>query len=105
MTYEPLLMRQTPTYKIYKGLQRPLVFKIFKGKYIYWALGSIVAGVITGGAASMIISSIAGAITMVLVAIPLLFFIISKQKEGLYTKTKDECIYMISRPTGCRSKI
>ncbi|HAO05678.1 MAG TPA: DUF4133 domain-containing protein [Chryseobacterium sp.] len=86
-----------PTYKIYKGLQRPLVFKIFKGKYIYWALGSIVAGVVAGGAASMIISSIAGAVTMVLVAIPLLFFTISKQKEGLYTKTKEDCIYMIGK--------
>lgn len=85
-----------PSYKIYKGLQRPLVFKIFKGKYIYWALGSIVAGVVAGGAASMIISSIAGAITMVLVAIPLLFYTISQQKEGLFTKTKEDCIYMIS---------
>ena len=94
MTYEQSTMNQ---YKIYKGLQRPLVFKIFKGKYIYWALGSIVAGVIAGGAASMIISSIAGAITMVLVAIPLLFFTISKQKTGLYNKTKDDCIYMIAR--------
>jgi len=98
-------MKQTPTYKIYKGLQRPLVFKIFKGKYIYWALGSIVAGVITGGAASMMISSIAGAITMVVVAIPLLFFTISKQKEGLYTKTKDDCIYMIGRMTGISNNI
>lgn len=86
-----------PTYKIYKGLQRPLVFKIFKGKYIYWALGSIVAGVVAGGAASMTISSIAGAVTMVLVAIPLLFFTISKQKEGLYTKTKEDCIYIIGK--------
>lgn len=84
----------THSYKIYKGLQRPLVFKIFKGKYIYWALGAIVAGVIAGGAASMIISSFAGAIVMVLVAIPLLFFTISKQKEGLYEKTKEDCIYM-----------
>ena len=90
-------MNQIPTYKIYKGLQRPLVFKIFKGKYIYWALGSIVSGVIAGGAASMVISSIAGAVTMVLVAIPLLFFTISKQKEGLFTKTKEDCIYMIGK--------
>lgn len=83
-------------YKIYKGLQRPLVFKIFKGKYIYWALGSIVAGVIVGGAVSMIVSSIAGAIAMVLVAIPLMLYTISRQKEGLYSKTKEDCIYMIS---------
>lgn len=55
------------------------------------------AGVVAGGAASMIISSIAGAVTMVLVAIPLLFFTISKQKEGLYTKTKEDCIYMIGK--------
>ena len=86
-------------YKIYKGLQRPLVFKIFKGKYIYWALGSIVAGVIVGGAVSMIISSIAGAIAMVMVAIPLMLYTISRQKEGLYSKTKEDCIYMIPSKT------
>jgi len=92
-------MNTPEKYKIYKGLQRPLVFKIFKGKYIYWALGSIVAGVIVGGAVSMIISSIAGAIAMVMVAIPLMLYTISRQKEGLYTKTREDCIYMISSKT------
>ncbi|MGE9310876.1 hypothetical protein ACLOAU_04500 [Niabella sp. CJ426] len=86
---------ETPSFKIYKGLQRPLIFKIFKGKFIYWALGSIVTGVIAGGAASIMISSIAGAIVMVMVAVPLLFFTIHKQKSGLYAKTRESCIYMI----------
>lgn len=92
-------MNTPEKYKIYKGLQRPLVFKIFKGKYIYWALGSIVAGVIVGGAVSMIISSVVGAMAMVIVTIPLMLYTISRQKEGLYSKTKDDCIYMISPKT------
>ncbi len=86
---------EVQSYKIYKGLQRPLIFKMFKGKYIYWALGSIVAGVIAGGAASIIINSVSGAVTMVMVAIPLLFYTIHKQKNGLFTKTREDCIYMI----------
>ena len=35
-------------FPIYKGLQKPLVFRGFKGKYIYWGLGSLLAGLVLG---------------------------------------------------------
>lgn len=83
------------SFEIYKGLQRPLIFKFFKGKFIYWALGSIVIGIIAGGAVSILFSAIAGALTMVMIAVPLLFFTISKQKQGLHSKKKETCVYII----------
>lgn len=88
-------MEQQKSYALYKGLQRPLVFKFFKGKFIYWALGSIVAGIIVGGAISAFLSSIAGIAGLVLVSVPLLFYTISQQKNGLYKKSKDNFIAMI----------
>ena len=88
-------MEQQKSYALYKGLQRPLVFKFFKGKFIYWALGSIVAGIIVGGAMSAFISSVAGIAGMVMVSVPLMFYTISKQKKGLYTKTKDDFIGIV----------
>jgi mannitol-specific phosphotransferase system IIBC component len=75
-------------YPLYKGLQHPLVFKMFKGKYIYWALGSIIAGIVTGGIISATVSSVVGIMCMALISAPLLLFVITKQKKGLHTKNK-----------------
>jgi hypothetical protein len=84
------------SFPLYKGLQRPLVFKFFKGKFIYWALGSIVAGIIVGGTLSALISSIAGIIGLIVISVPLLFYTISRQKKGLHTKANDISIWMIA---------
>jgi flagellar biosynthesis protein FliR len=84
------------TYALYKGLQRPLIFKFFKGKYIYWALGTLVAGIITGGIISAVVSAFAGLASLLGVSLPLLFYTISKQKQGLHSKAKDTAIYMIA---------
>lgn len=83
-------------YKLYKGLQRPLIFKIFKGKYIYWALGSIVAGIIIGGIVSSLVSSLAGIFTMAAVTVPLLLYTLTMQKKGLHSKKKENIIFIIS---------
>lgn len=41
-------------YPIYRGLQKPIVFKNFRGRYIYWGLGSLLAGLIS----AMLLSSL-----------------------------------------------
>jgi hypothetical protein len=87
---------QQLTYALYKGLQRPLIFKFFKGKFIYWALGSLVTGIITGGIMSALVSAFAGLACLLGVSLPLLFYTISKQKQGLHSKARDTSIYMIS---------
>ncbi len=83
------------TYFIYKGLQRPLVFKVFKGRFIYMALGALVGGITCGIIASILISAVAGLIVMALISIPLLMFTIEKQKHGLYEKRRDEAVFII----------
>lgn len=83
-------------YQIYKGLQRPLVFKMFKGRFIYWAMGSLVGGIVAGIAIGAVISSFSGLIAMLVVSLPLLLFTIEKQKKGLYDKKADHAVFIIS---------
>src|SRR3954471_2334668 len=83
-------------YQIYKGLQRPLVFKMFKGRFIYWGLGSLLAGIVAGIVFGGTVSSLAGLIAMFVVSVPLLLLTIEKQKKGLFDKTKDEAVFIIS---------
>ena len=56
-----------PNYQVYRGLQKPLVFKSFKGRYIYWGLGSILLGLLTAMTVSSIVNILAGIISMVLI--------------------------------------
>jgi hypothetical protein len=84
------------TYALYKGLQRPLVFKFLRGRFIYWGLGSIVAGIITGGIVSAVFSSLAGLVTLLCVSLPLLLHTISAQKKGLHRKRRDHGVFMIA---------
>lgn len=83
-------------YHIYKGLQRPLVFKMFKGRFIYWGLGSLVGGIISGITIGALVSSLAGLVAMLVVSFPLLLFTIEKQKKGLYDKRTDDAVFIIS---------
>jgi len=80
---------------LYKGLQRPLVFKFLRGTFIYWGLGSIVAGIVAGGIVSAVLSSVAGLATLVAVSLPLLMYTISMQKKGLHSKTRHRAVFMI----------
>ena len=80
---------------LYKGLQRPLVFKFLRGRFIYWGLGSIVAGIVAGGIASAVLSSVAGLVTLIAVSLPLLMYTISKQKQGLHSKTRHRAVFMV----------
>jgi len=88
---------QTEEFAIYKGLQRPLVFKMFKGRFIYYAAGVLVAGIIIAGLITAIISSIAGLIVLFMLTVPGLLYVINKQKEGLNNKKREKAIFIHKR--------
>jgi len=79
---------------LYKGLQRPLVFKIFKGKFIYWAAMACISSMIVGGIISAF-NSLMGILAFIGILISGMFFTISKQKQGLNSKTRDDSIYIL----------
>jgi hypothetical protein len=53
-----------PNYQVYRGLQKPLVFKSFKGQYIYWGLGSILLALLTAMLVSSLVNILTGIISM-----------------------------------------
>jgi len=75
-------------YPIYKGLQKPLIYKGFKGKYIYWGLASILSGLIAGSIIAIISNIIFAAPLAITTMSAGLGFTIMKQKKGLYNKNK-----------------
>ena len=94
------MMKDTePTYNVYKGLQKPLIFKAFKGKFIYWGLGILVVSLFVGVVLIVTVSIVVGAIFMVGGMIGGLLFLASKQKKGLHNKDKSKGIYII---TNCK---
>jgi hypothetical protein len=85
---------QTEEFAIYKGLQRPLIFKMFKGRFIYYGAGVLIAGIIVAGLITAIVSSIVGLVVLFCVTVPGLLYVINKQKEGLHNKKRERTIFI-----------
>lgn len=77
-------------FSIYKGLQKPLVFKGFKGKFIYWGAGFIGGGLVFGGLISSVVSGLVGIIVFVVTIFGGLYYTARQQKRGLYRKNIDK---------------
>jgi hypothetical protein len=88
------MIMQTEEFAIYKGLQRPLVFKFLKGKFIYYGAAVVVAGIIIAGLVTAIISSIVGLVVLFGTTVPGLLYVINKQKEGLHNKKRERTIFI-----------
>ncbi|MGV8135043.1 MAG: hypothetical protein AB2L20_07505 [Mangrovibacterium sp.] len=79
---------------IYKGLQKPLVFKGFKGRYMYWAAGFVILGLVLAGMIGAVFNLVAGIVIMAVVAGGGICYTAQKQKNGLYDKRRDKGIYV-----------
>ena len=77
-------------YFLYKGLKKPLIFFGLKDKYIYYALGSAVGGIVVVA----ILSSIFGIFGMIIGAAlggtGVFLSYKTQDTKGLYNKTKNE---------------
>jgi hypothetical protein len=87
------------TYKIFKGVQKPIEFKGFKGKYIYMGLGGGFAVIVFCGILFAVSGFLTG-ISCLFVCLPGWFFYLSrKQKRGLTSKNnKSGVIIFENRP-------
>jgi hypothetical protein len=81
-------------FKVYKGLQRPLIYKSFKGKFIYWGLGAVLAGLVLGALAMSLINMWFGAIVLCGSIVGGLLYVAAKQKQGLHQKSRASGIYI-----------
>jgi hypothetical protein len=81
-------------YPICKGLQKPLQFRGFKGKYIYWGLGSLLAGLVLGALTMSLINMWLGAIVLVGSVVGGLVYIAARQKKGLHSKSSSLSVFV-----------
>lgn len=83
-------------FNLYKGLQKPLVFRSFKGKYIYYGVGSILLGLLGTMVVSSLVNIWYGLLTMAIVLGGGLTYTGIMQKKGLHSKKRDLGIYIIN---------
>lgn len=83
-------------YPVFKGLQRPLEFLGFQGRYIYWAAGTaggaIVAFIIGYVAVGFIVALVS--CTAILAFGGVMTFV--KQRKGLHSKKEEKGIFIFA---------
>ena len=88
-------MEKVKEYNLYKGLQKPLVFRAFKGKFIYYGLGSIISGLIAAMVVSATTSMLYGIISLILITGGGLTYTAIMQQKGLHSKNVMKGVFMI----------
>ena len=88
-------MERVKEYNLYKGLQKPLVFRAFKGKFIYYGLGSIISGLIAAMVVSATTSMLYGIISLILITGGGLIYTAIMQQKGLHSKNVMKGVFMI----------
>ena len=86
--------REKDIYPLFKGLQKPLVFQMFKGRFIYMGIGGLIGSLFVGGVVCAF-NNILGIIVMIGLAIPTFMYTLSEQKKGIYKRAKDYGIYIV----------
>lgn len=87
----------TGAYPVYKGLQKPLIFKGFKGRFIYWGIGFLLAGLVLGALTMSLLSMWLGAIVLIGTITGGLLYTASRQKDGLHRKRRSSDIQILTR--------
>ena len=87
----------TRKFAVYKGLQKPLNFKGFKGKFIYWGIGFLLTGLVFGALTMALINMWFGALVLISCIAGGLLYTASRQKEGLHNKTRNTKILILNR--------
>jgi len=81
-------------YPVYKGLQKPLVYRGFKGKYIAYGISSLGIGLVIGGISGALLNMYIGGAVTIITILAGLSFTLSKQESGLHAKTKARGIFI-----------
>jgi len=89
-------MENTRGYKIYKGLQSPLVFKGFKGKFIYLGVAVILGSFLLAVILINLVDYVTGFLAMAVVLILGLLKLALEQKKGLHNKKRGNGIYIVN---------
>lgn len=72
------------------------MFKGFKGKFIYWGVACLLAGLVFGALTMVLINGWLGALVLVACIAGGLFYIAGRQKKGIHVKTRSLAIHIHS---------
>lgn len=81
-------------YPVFKGLQKPLEFMGFQGRYIYWAAGTVGGAIVGFIIAYCLVGFIVGLVVLVIAISAGAALIFLKQRKGLHTKKSDQGVYI-----------
>ena len=85
----------TQRYAVYKGLQKPLTFRGFKGKFIYWGIGFLLVGLVLGALTMSLVNMWLGATVLIGSIVGGLLYTANRQKSGLHNKAKSRQILIL----------
>lgn len=83
-------------FEVYKGLQAPLMFKGFKGKFIYIGGAVVMVGFFVSAAIINFVGTIPGVIVLCMIWGGGYVFISHKQKKGLHSKKIKKGIFIVT---------
>ena len=81
-------------YPVFKGLQKPLEFMGFQGRYIYWAAGTVGGAIVGFIIAYCLVGFVVGLVVLVVAISAGADLIFLKQRKGLHTKKSDQGVYI-----------
>jgi len=81
-------------YPVFKGLQKPLEFMGFQGRYIYWAAGTVGGAIVGFIIAYCLVGFVVGLAVLVVAISAGAALIFLKQRKGLHTKKSDQGVYI-----------
>lgn len=84
-------------YPVFKGLQKPLEFMGFQGRYIYWAAGTVGGAIVGFIIAYCLVGFVVGLAVLVVAISAGVALIFLKQRKGLHTKKSDQGVYIYAR--------
>ncbi|HFK5512595.1 TPA: DUF4133 domain-containing protein [Elizabethkingia anophelis] len=75
---------------LYKGLKKPLVFFGLKDKYIYYAIGTAVGGLVSAAVLSSFLGIFGSIGGLALGGLGIWWIFKTQDKKGLYNKTRND---------------
>lgn len=81
-------------FPVFKGLQKPLEFMGFQGRYIYWAAGTAGGAIVGFIIAYCLLGFVVGLVVLVFAISTGAALIFLKQRKGLHTKKSEKGVYI-----------
>lgn len=79
---------------MFKGLQKPLEFMGFQGRYITWASATVGGGILSFIIVYCILGFVAGLIVLTVTLCTGAALIFFKQRKGLHTKKEEHGVFI-----------